>query len=131
MKTRRALIAATLFALGVVVYLIASDAPMRVHVVTIVVEFCLLAAVTLFLTATSMKMPRRLVGIVLLVGVFAIISTWLMSRVIAALNPIEPRHFAGTLVWFGLQALLFSGVVLAIDFVAAHRERGGIASPDR
>lgn len=131
MKTRRTSIAAILFALGVAVYLIASDAPLRVHVVTIAVEFCLLAAVTLFLTATSMKMTHRLVGIVLSVGVLALVSTWLASKVIAALNPIEPRHFAGTLVWFGVQALLFSGGVLAIDFAIAHRERDVIASPDR
>lgn len=129
---RNVISAAILFFIGVAVYLIASDAPLRVHVVTIATEFCLLATVTLFLFASSsMKMAHRMVGFALCLGVLTLVSTWLSSKVIAALNPLEAKHFAMTFVWFAVQALLFAGVVVAIDFAVAHVRRDTTASADQ
>lgn len=129
---RRPVIAAILFFIGVAVYLVASGAPLRVHVVTIATEFCLLAAVTLFLTSSSsMKMVHRIVGLALCLGLLAFVSAWLSSKVIAALNPLEAKHFAMTFVWFAVQALLFAGVVVAIDFAVAHLRRDTTASADQ
>jgi hypothetical protein len=131
MIKRRTVIATILFFIGVAVYLIVSGAPLRVHVVTIVVEFCLLATVTSFLIASSMKMAHRIVGLVLGLGVLTLVSTWLSSRVIAALNPLEVTHYAITFIWFAVQALVFAGVVLAIDFAVAHVRRADAASADQ
>jgi hypothetical protein len=130
MMKRRSVIATILFSIGVAVYLITSGAPLRVHIVTIATELCLVATVTLFLTASS-SMAHRLTGLALGVGILALVSTWLSSKAIAALNPIEAKHFAMTFAWFAIQALLLAGVVVVIDFGIAYVQSDASASAEQ
>ena len=131
MMKRRAIIAAMLFVVGTAVYLMVSGAPRRVHVVTIGTEFCLLAIVTFFLCASSVRPLHRVIGAAVSVAIIAVGSTWLSSRVIAALNPLEPMYFAMAVIGFSIQALIFVGVVWTLDFAVKHLQTRAAPSIQR
>jgi len=120
MTNRRVVIAATLFVIGVVVYLAASGAPLRVHVVTIAIGLLLATTVTFFLCSPPLGTSHRLVAFVLSVGAIAVASTWLSSTVIAALYPPRIMHFVITFAAFLLQSLIFAAAVWTIDFAVGH-----------
>jgi|GEM_PF-5194945 len=130
MMKRRAIIAGIVFIIGTAVYLMASGAPLRVHGVTIPAEFCLFAVVTFFLCVSSIKVLHRMIGAALGVTMLAVISTWLSSKVIAALNPLEPIYFVMGLVGFVVQSVVFAGVVWTIDFAIEHTRRSNRASEE-
>ena len=117
---RRAIIAVILFVVGTAVYLAVSGAPSRVHGVTIASEFCLFAVVTFFLCALSIRALYRIVGAAVSVAVISAGSTWLSSKVIATLNPLEPRYFVMELAGFVIQALLFAGIVWSVALAIEH-----------
>ncbi|MEA2325262.1 MAG: hypothetical protein QOE68_221 [Thermoanaerobaculia bacterium] len=130
MIRRRTIVAVIVFIIGAAVYLMASGAPPRVHVVTMASEFCLFALVTFFLCVPSMKAVHRMIGAAFGVTLLAVISTWLSSKVIAALNPLEPIYFVMGLVGFVVQAVVFAGVVWTIDFAIEHTRPSNRASEE-
>jgi hypothetical protein len=115
-RKRRAIIAAVLFALGVVVYLTQSGASQRVHFATVLTEFALAAVATFFLSGTSIAPWRRVVGMVIGLTCVSLLTTWLSSKVIAALAPVDAWYFAMDLVATFLKATVLVGVVWLVDF---------------
>ncbi len=116
MKTRRIIIAAGLFVIGVAVYLSASRAPLRVHIVTIPTELATMLVVTYFAAAVNRSPWQRVAGAVGGVVVVSLVGTWLWSKVIAAFTPLEPIYFAMDLLSSFIEATTFISVVWLIDF---------------
>jgi hypothetical protein len=128
MMKRRTIIGGIVFIIGTAVYLMASGAPLRVHIVTIPAEFSLFAVVMFFLCGQSMKAVHRMIGAALGVTMLAIVSTWVSSKVIAALDPLAPIYFVMGLVGLAVQAIVFAGVVWALDFAMQYTRRRATAS---
>lgn len=116
-RKRRAAIAAVLFVLGAVVYLTQSGAPLRVHLITVPTELALAAVATYFLGVMSISPWRRLVGMIVGLTCVSLITTWLSSKVIAALTPLDGWYFVMDLGATFLKATLLIGAVWLIDFV--------------
>jgi hypothetical protein len=117
MKIRRAVIAAVLFVAGMVAYLSMSGAPLRVQMVSLATDFCLVAIATYFTCATSLSPRQRMIGVTVGVVVVSVITTWLSSKVIASLTPLEPIYFGIDLVGSAINATVIIGVVWLLDFV--------------
>jgi hypothetical protein len=111
-------IAVLLFLAGSAVYLTMSGAPARVRIVTLTADAVLLMIGCWFAWRRSLTPAQRFVGGIAGVALWSAATTWLMSRVIAALNPLDARSFGLGFVASLVQALLFIGVVWLIDRVS-------------
>jgi|ERR1051325_9838624 hypothetical protein len=116
MKTRRFVIAAALFAMGCIVYLYNSRAPLRVHVVTIPTELATMLVVTYFAAVVNRSPWQRVGGAVAGVAVVSVVGTWLWSKVIGTFTPLDPIYFVMDLGASFLKATTFIGIVWLIDF---------------
>ena len=117
MKSRRAAIAAVLFVTAMAVYLLMSGAPLGVKVVSVVTDFCLVVVATYFTCATSLSPTKRMFGVTVGVVVVSVFTTWLSSKVIAALTPLEPVYFWMDLGGSAIKATVVIGIVWLIDFI--------------
>jgi hypothetical protein len=116
-RKRRVAIAAVLFVLGAVVYLTQSGAPLRVHLITVPTEFALAAVATYFLCVMSLRPWRRVVGMIVGLICVSLITTWLSSKVVAALTPLDGWYFVIDLGATFLKATILIGAVWLIDFM--------------
>ncbi len=117
MKKRRVVIAAVLFIIGMAVFLMMSGAPLRVKVVSAVTDLFLVIVATYFTSATGLSPAKRMYGLAVGVGIVSVFTTWLSSKVIAALMPLEPIYFWMDLAGSTIKATLVVGIVWLIDFV--------------
>lgn len=115
-RKRRAVIGALLFVLGAVVYLTVSGAPPRVHLVTVPAELALAAVATYFVSVVSLAAWQRLVGLIIGLTCVSLVTTWLSSKVVAALTPLDAWYFVVGVGAAFIKATLLIGAVWLIDF---------------
>jgi hypothetical protein len=120
-RKRRAVIAAVLFVMGVMVYLTLSGAPQRVHLVTVPTELGLAAVATYFLCASSLTPWRRVIGLIVGLTCVSLVATWLLSKVIVALRPLDAGYVVVGIGATFLKAAVLMAAVWLIDFLI---ERG-------
>jgi protein TonB len=116
MKRQRLVIGAILFAIGTAVYLTFSGAPLRVHLVTLPMELALTIVVSYFFSATAMARSARLFGTFAGLTLVSIVETWLSSKVIAALAPLDMWYFVMGLGTTFLKGMLLLAVMWLIDY---------------
>lgn len=109
------MIAVVLFLIGSGVYLAFSGAPVRVQIVTLTTDGVLLMIAGYFSWRRSLTPTRRVIGGWVGIAIWSVATTWLMSKVIAALNPLDGMSFGAGFVASVVQASLFIGIVWIID----------------
>ncbi len=120
---RQLVIALALFALGTVVYLLQSGAPPRVHFVTVPLQFLLLIGGVAIAWALSLQRSRRVLALLLLVGLMGPIWAYAMSTVVLKLEPFSPAFLFPVTLALGAELLVFLALVWLLDWVGGRLRR--------
>lgn len=115
-QNRRLLIALLLYLLGVGIHLAHSNAPWRVHAVAIPLQFILLMSMSLLTWWPGLALSSRVLSFMLLILVGSLTWTFLLSKVIMAIYPLEPAFFVRASLALTVELLLFIGVTWAVDY---------------
>lgn len=112
---RKIVVAFTLYLLGVLAYLLFSRGPLRVHVVTVFVQFLYVISISCIAWLAPIGFGLRVVTLLGTVATISAFSTWMDSLVIMALRPLHPAYFAIGFVAFLIEGLLLLGLTWSID----------------
>ncbi len=109
-------ISVLLFAAGVFLYLMISDAPAAVHWVSVPLQMAILLSVSA--VAWSQASRRvRLLGIIFIGLIGGIVWTYISSFVISALNPLQLIYFVAGSLGILVEVLAFLGCVWFIEML--------------
>lgn len=112
---RRIAIATVLSVVTLVAYMMLSDGPPRVHIVTIPVQMVFLFLISFVFWVLDMGRWKRFLLLLGVIVVTSAVATYLDSKVIRAIFPLHPIHFAVGLVGFLCEATLFLFLTWLID----------------
>lgn len=113
---RQLVISLALFALGTVVYLLQSGAPPRVHFVAVPLQCLLLVGGVALAWSRSLQRSRRVLALLLLVGVMGPIWAYAMSTVVLKLEPFSPAFLMPVTLALGAELLVFLALVWVLSW---------------
>lgn len=106
-----ALIALGLFAVGTVVYFWSSDAPARVHFVTVPLQLLFLVGGVGLASHQSLRPLVRFLLCLAFVALFAVVWSYSISLVVLKVEPFYPGFFFPLTAALGVELAVFVGVV--------------------
>jgi hypothetical protein len=111
------LIALGLFAVGTVVYFWSSDAPARVHFVTVPLQLLFLVGGVGLASHQSLRPVVRFLLCLAFVALFAVVWSYSISLVVLKVDPFDAGFFFPLTVALGVELAMFVGVVWLLGAV--------------
>ena len=125
---RKLLVAAVLLFLGTLAYLLLSRGPSRVHVVTVPLQVCFLASLSIVAWVPKISLLKRILALLGIVLVFSVIGTYLDSLVVRVFYPLHPVQFLIGFVAFLIEAVVFLCATWVVDLGVNAASRKGVIS---
>lgn len=114
---RKLVLSVVVVLIGMIVYVAASDGPLRVRAVVVPVQIVYLLSVAYLAWVPKLDLVKRLSVIGMTVMLGSLTSVWLDSLVILKLRPLTPTAAAVGVLGYTLEAALFLLGVLMLDRV--------------